>query len=213
MNRLIAREVQLSSRWIETCGLVEQLEKALNGPFLKGLNHPRIAFVGRSNVGKSTLINALLEAKLAQTSAEPGKTRLIHFYLSEKLHRILVDLPGYGFAKVSQADRDRWAEFINAYLKMDEGLDRALVLIDSRNGPTAIDKQAIEFLSFANIPVNFVCTKFDKLKTQAERVKRQREVEAAIKDMGFEKDKIFWTTGTDTRTLKELKAELLRKDK
>src|SRR4051812_5723044 len=101
----------MSGEFILTIGDRSQLEsgKLIRGPFLKGRREPRIALVGRSNVGKSSLINSILEAKLARISTEPGKTRAIHCYLWNEAARILVDLPGYGYARVSKVERERWA--------------------------------------------------------------------------------------------------------
>src|SRR4051812_6041463 len=128
------------SRFLVTLGDVSQVSNALTGPSLKGHREPRLAMVGRSNVGKSSLINKLLGAPLARISKQPGKTRCLHFYLWGEEKRILVDLPGYGYARVAKTERDRWSEFIGAYLESDVHLQGVMVLLDSRHGPTEQDR-------------------------------------------------------------------------
>lgn len=129
---------------------------------------PEIAFSGRSNVGKSSLINKLLGRKsLARVSAVPGKTITINFYSLEKLH--IVDLPGYGYAKVGKSEKLRWAELIEGYLHDDRNLALVVQLIDFRHKPTADDIMMINFLIDSEIPFIIALTKADKLK------KRERE--------------------------------------
>lgn len=129
---------------------------------------PEIAFSGRSNVGKSSLINKLLGRKsLARVSAVPGKTITINFYSLEKLH--IVDLPGYGYAKVGKNEKLRWAELIEGYLHDDRNLALVVQLIDFRHSPTADDIMMINFLIDSEIPFIIALTKADKLK------KRERE--------------------------------------
>lgn len=127
---------------------------------------PEIAFSGRSNVGKSSLINKLLNRKaLARTSATPGKTATINFYLLDTLR--LVDLPGYGYAKVSQAEKKRWKTLIEGYFEADRDLRLTLQLVDMRHPPTADDHLMIDYMIQSEIPFVIVLTKADKLnKTQ-----------------------------------------------
>ena len=183
---------------------VSQLETMFNGPFLRGRREGRVAFVGRSNVGKSSLINALLGRKLAYVSSEPGKTRTINFYDWVNVSRILVDLPGYGYAKQSQEDRNKWAKFIEAYLKADEGLERVLILLDARHGPTDKDIDAIQFFSRLGVPLTFVMTKLDQVKTQSEKSKRKKEVESTLGKLRLSDSPIFWLTVNDKRTIQPL---------
>jgi GTP-binding protein len=126
---------------------------------------PEYAFIGRSNVGKSSLINMLTERKgLAKTSASPGKTQLInHFIINEKWY--LVDLPGYGYAKVSKTSRAEWARMINYYLRHRANLMCVFVLIDSRHSPQAADLEFMEKLGEESIPFVMVFTKADKQST------------------------------------------------
>ena len=192
-----------------TIGDTSQIEPNLKGGFLKGNHQARIAMVGRSNVGKSSLINALLGAKLAQTSAQPGKTRLLHFYLWTDAKRILADLPGYGFARAAKDERDRWSTFINAYLRADGGLEQAIVLLDARHGPTEIDCEAIRFLYFERVPVRFVFTKSDQLKNQSERARRKKEAVLALKELGYDASKSHWVSVNDRKSIEFFGKSLL----
>ncbi|NOZ47190.1 MAG: YihA family ribosome biogenesis GTP-binding protein [Chlorobi bacterium] len=124
---------------------------------------PEYAFVGRSNVGKSSLINMLTyRNKLAKISVKPGKTRLInHFLINEQWY--LVDLPGYGYAKVSKADRKKWELFIRKYIMARKNLVCLFVLIDARHEPQKNDLEFMEWLGINEIPFAIVYTKSDKL--------------------------------------------------
>lgn len=173
-----------------------QLPSLMKGDFLKGHGEPRLVMVGRSNVGKSSLINALLGKRLARISTQPGKTRAIHFYLWNGFKKIIADFPGYGFAKVSKTERESWNLLIGAYLDSESNLDRALVLLDARHGPTASDLEAIDFLSFRNIPVTLIFTKADTLKTQSLRASRQKEVAEILKGQKVldRSSPVFWVS-------------------
>ena len=123
---------------------------------------PEIAFAGRSNVGKSTLINKLFQRKnLARVSSVPGKTATINFYHCDSV--IFADLPGYGYAKRSKSELVRWQELINGYLQGDRDLRAVLLLIDMRHPPTANDLQMVNFLIDTEMPFAIVLTKADKL--------------------------------------------------
>ncbi len=139
---------------------------AAYGPF-EGAGLPQIAVVGRSNVGKSTLINRLCRRnKLARTSATPGKTRLINiFLLNGAFH--LVDLPGYGFAKVDKQEQKRWGEMMEGYFRDTQELKLTLHLVDIRHEPTRDDLQMNAFLREMGLPFLVVATKADKISRGA----------------------------------------------
>lgn len=127
-----------------------------------------VAFVGRSNVGKSSLINFMTNnGKLAKTSSLPGRTRLINYFLINK-EFLLVDLPGYGYAKASKEAQASWGTLLENYLKKSQNLKAVYLLLDIRHLPNDNDKQMIKFLYYYNIPTVFVLTKADKL-SKAER--------------------------------------------
>lgn len=124
---------------------------------------PEVALAGRSNVGKSSFINTLLNRKnLARTSGKPGKTQLLNFFnIDDKLR--LVDVPGYGYARVSKKEREKWGRMIEEYLTSRENLKAVVSLVDFRHEPSADDVQMYEFLKYYEIPVVLVATKADKI--------------------------------------------------
>ena len=149
---------------------------------------PQIAFLGRSNVGKSSLINTLLRRtrhKLAHVSATPGKTRTINFFLVNE-HFFLVALPGYGYARAPKHMREAWVELIDWYLK-DSGCVKGLVhLVDSRRRQTKHDLKMVSYLARLGIPALAVLTKMDKLK----KSQHLPAIERACEDLGFEEDQV-----------------------
>lgn len=142
-------------------------------------DRPEYAFIGRSNVGKSSLINMLTERKkLAKISGRPGKTQLInHFLINDYWY--LVDLPGYGFAQASKTDIAKWEKFIRRYLLNRENLMCVFVLIDSRHDPQKADLEFMEWLGVHEIPFVMCFTKVDKLGTS----KRQQQIASYKKQM------------------------------
>ena len=130
-------------------------------------NFPEYAFIGRSNVGKSSLINMLTnQKKLAKTSGRPGKTQLInHFLINEQWY--LVDLPGYGYARVSKSSKKTFQKFITSYFRQRKQLVSAFVLIDIRHEPQQIDLNFMQWLGEQQIPFSIIFTKSDKLKPKA----------------------------------------------
>ena len=125
-------------------------------------NKPMIAVCGKSNVGKSSFINMLANRKkLAKTSSEPGRTRLVNYFDFGEF--VLADLPGYGFARVSKTEKDKWARTLDAFFKDKETISHIFMLVDSRHDPTADDMQMIEFLHYHTLPFTVVLTKVDKL--------------------------------------------------
>ena len=131
---------------------------------------PEIAMAGKSNVGKSSLINSLTRhSKLARTSSEPGKTRLINYYsINEEF--LLVDLPGYGFARAPKSEQEKWSQMIEGYLTGSQQLKHVFHLVDIRHAPTKEDQMMTEYLRHYDIPFTVIATKADKLsKAQRSR--------------------------------------------
>ncbi len=140
---------------------------------------PEVAFAGKSNVGKSSLINALLNRRgLVKTSATPGKTQAINFFVINASYR-MVDLPGYGFAKVPLAVRQSWEGLILAYLSGREALRGVVVILDARHDPGPLDRQLKAWLDAAGVPALYVANKIDKLK-RGQVATRLRAVAAAL---------------------------------
>ncbi len=138
-------------------GTVEQLPES---------ELPEIVFSGHSNVGKSSLINKLANRKnIARVSSQPGKTATINFYKGDGFH--LVDLPGYGYAKVSKAEKARWAELVEGYLSDKRNIALIIQIVDIRHKPTKDDYDMLKFLYDSNAPFVIVLTKKDKLKKTA----------------------------------------------
>lgn len=149
---------------------------------------PEFVFIGRSNVGKSSLINSLTRVKnLARVSSQPGKTQTINFYElgaklpgeEERRSFYLVDLPGYGYAKTGKEKRKLWSAFIEEYLRTSEQLQFVCQLIDIRHAPMASDVEMFQWLVRAGIPVLVIATKADKIGKQA-RVAQVREIQKAL---------------------------------
>ena len=134
-----------------------------NSKNLNGLDKPEFAFVGRSNVGKSSLINSLTNRKkLAKASSTPGRTRLINIFdINHSFY--FIDLPGYGFAQASKKEQAGWQQLIGTYLENSNNLKRVFVLVDIRHLPNDKDKLMLNYLYTYNIPFNIIATKADKL--------------------------------------------------
>ena len=147
-----------------------------------GQGLPEIAMVGKSNVGKSSLINNMTgNSKLARTSSEPGKTRLVNLYLINEAF-FLVDLPGYGFARAPKQEKQKWADMIEGYLKGSEHLKRVFQLVDVRHAPTVDDQLMVEYLRHYDIPFTVVATKADKLS----KAQRGRSIPVICRTLGVQ---------------------------
>lgn len=147
-----------------------------------GQGLPEIAMVGKSNVGKSTLINSLTRnGKLAHTSSEPGKTRLVNLFCINDSF-FLVDLPGYGFAKASKQEQQKWADMIEGYLKGSSNLKRVFLLVDIRHAPTGDDKMMVDYLRHYDIPFTVVATKADKLS----KAQRGRSIPVICRELAVQ---------------------------
>ena len=139
---------------------------------------PMIAVCGKFNVGKSSFINMLASRKkLAKTSSEPGRTRLVNYFDFGEF--ILADLPGYGFARVSKGEKEKWAKTLDQFFKKSEHISHVFMLVDARHDPTADDVQMIEFLHYYTIPFTVTLTKADKLS----RMKLKEHIKAIAADL------------------------------
>ena len=161
---MVIKQVELET----VCGITSKIPKNLL---------PEIAFAGKSNVGKSSLINALMNRKsLARTSSQPGKTQTINFYnINDSMY--LVDLPGYGYAKVPQQEKEKWGKMIEKYLHRSKQLRAVFLLIDIRHAPSANDKQMYDWISYQGYAPIIIATKLDKIKRSqvSKQVKLIRE--------------------------------------
>lgn len=169
-------------------GPVEFLKSAPGLEFLPGADVPEIAFAGRSNVGKSSLLNAITgRNKLARTSNTPGRTQELNFFdVGSPLMLRLVDMPGYGFAEAPRDMVKRWRFLVNDYLRGRQVLKRAVVLIDSRHGVKPVDHEIMDMLDAAAVGYRLVLTKADKIKaTELEAVRAATEAEARKRPAAF----------------------------
>ena len=160
---------------------------------------PEIAFAGKSNVGKSSLINALMNRKsLARTSAQPGKTQTINFYnINDELY--FVDLPGYGYAKVSQQEKEKWGKMIEKYLHRSKVLQDVFLLVDIRHEPSANDRQMYEWILANGYHPIVIATKLDKIN----RSQIAKQVKLVKQGLGVDKDTIVIPFSAETKQGRE----------
>lgn len=156
---------------------------------------PEVAFAGKSNVGKSSLINALMRRKsYARTSSQPGKTQTINFYNINEL-MYLVDLPGYGYAKVSESVKAKWGKMIEKYLRTSKQLKQVFLLIDIRHDPSANDKMMYDWIVENGFRPIIVATKLDKIK----RSQVQKQVKAVRNGLGLRKEDVLIPFSSETK--------------
>ncbi len=169
-------------------------------------NCPEIAFAGRSNVGKSSLLNLLTgRKKLARISGSPGKTRTINFYTINEDEFRIVDLPGYGYAKVSKSISQNWGDMIERYLKNRESLRQVVLLLDIRHKPTEQDRQMYEWMRHYGYGSLIVATKTDKVS----RNQYQKCLRVIRETLDLDKDTVIVPTSTLKKTgIEELKEEI-----
>ena len=160
---------------------------------------PEIAFAGKSNVGKSSLINALMNRKsLARTSGQPGKTQTINFYnVNDELY--LTDLPGYGFAKVSEKEKQKWGQMIENYLHTSKQLRAVFLLIDIRHDPSANDRVMYEWMVYQGFHPIIIATKLDKIK----RSQLQKQLKAIRTGLNVEPETIIIPFSAQTKQGRE----------
>ncbi len=183
-----------TARFEAAYGTAEQLPESTT---------PEVAFAGRSNVGKSSLINCLCRRKaLARTSSQPGKTANINFYEADGIR--LVDLPGYGFAKVSQKERQRWADLIAGYFDQERSFNLVVALVDIRHDAQKLDEQMLEFLRETELPFVVVLTKADKLS----RPKQDQQASRLAKQFGIPRTQMIITSAEKNLGIDELRRRI-----
>jgi GTP-binding protein len=166
---------------------------------------PEVAFAGRSNVGKSSLLNRLVRRRaFARVSRTPGRTREINFFrVNDQM--VLVDLPGYGYARISKQQRAGWAPLIEEYLQTSERLQGVVHLLDVRHDPTADDRQMLDFLAELGVPTIVVVTKIDKLST----ARADTRVQALASDLDLSEDQVIPFSGATGGGRDELAAAIV----
>lgn len=186
-----------NAKFVKAAGTAEQLPPS---------QCPEVAFAGRSNVGKSSLINKVLNRKgLVKVSSQPGKTTTINFFSVDKT--MFVDLPGYGYAKVSRAERERWSRLIDGYFDQDRRFALVVSLVDIRHDASDLDVRMVSFLRERELPFVVVATKADKLSKQ----QQQRQVAALKRQLGFEEDDVMIATSvTKSQGIEELKKRIAK---
>jgi GTP-binding protein len=180
--------------------LLSDTDPAKLGPSLA-----EVAFVGRSNSGKSTMINALCRKDLARTSSTPGRTRTINVYEAAPQRRI-VDLPGYGFATGPASSREGWGAMIEGYLVGSKTLAAIFILVDAKLGPQKIDLEMLNWLQAESLPWRVVATKVDQVKSSRALVRR-REVAQAV---GLTPEALAWVSSQEGTGIGELRNEVAK---
>lgn len=161
---------------------------------------PEVSFVGRSNVGKSSLLNKLIGRKqLAKVSSQPGKTANINFFDVDGVR--FVDLPGYGFAKVSRSEKQRWADLIGGYFEQERSFNLVVALVDIRHDAQKLDQEMLAFLVEAELPFVVALTKADKLS----RSKQMQQLASLSRQFGLSKDQMIVTSSEKGTGIDELR--------
>jgi GTP-binding protein len=184
---MVIKEVALET----VCGVTSTLPKN---------RLPEVAFAGKSNVGKSSLVNALMNRKnLARTSAQPGKTQTINFYnINQEIY--LVDLPGYGYAKATEKEKAAWGVMIENYLNTSEQLRAVFLLVDIRHAPSANDRQMFEWMAYVGYDPIVIATKADKIK----RSQLDKQIRLLREGLGADGDTIIVPFSAETKQGREI---------
>ncbi|MCX6174358.1 MAG: ribosome biogenesis GTP-binding protein YihA/YsxC [Ignavibacteriales bacterium] len=187
---------------------IEFIKPVYNLIELPKRNLPTVVLCGRSNVGKSSFINSLFNTKLAKTSSHPGKTRSINYYLVENKF-FLVDLPGFGYARVSKSERDAWQLLLEKYFSLNKNIDLAVHIIDSRHDPMQLDIELNEFLHKQRIPYFVILNKSDKLK-QSELASARKQIKKFFPELIYGENMLFYSTikGTGKKEVVKLLTSL-----
>lgn len=183
---MIIKNVELET----VCGITSKLPEN---------QRPEVAFVGKSNVGKSSMINALVNRKaLARTSGQPGKTQTVNFYnVNQELY--LVDLPGYGFAKISQTEKEKWGRMIENYLHSSRQLRAVFLLVDIRHEPGANDKTMYDWICYQGYEPVIIATKLDKIK----RSQIQKQIKLIREGLGTKPETLIIPFSAETKQGRE----------
>ena len=164
---------------------------------------PEVAFAGRSNVGKSSMLNALFGRKsLAKVSQKPGKTSTINFFATEGAR--FVDLPGYGFAKVSQREKQRWADLISGYFAQERSFNLVIALVDIRHDAQKLDHEMVGFLRESELPFVVALTKADKLG----RSKQTQQAATIARQLGIDREQVVVTSSETGQGIDELRRRI-----
>ncbi|MDD6616358.1 MAG: ribosome biogenesis GTP-binding protein YihA/YsxC [Lachnospiraceae bacterium] len=183
---MIIKNVELET----VCGITSKLPEN---------QRPEVAFAGKSNVGKSSMINALVNRKaLARTSGQPGKTQTVNFYnVNQELY--LVDLPGYGFAKISQTEKEKWGRMIENYLHSSRQLRAVFLLVDIRHEPGANDKTMYDWICYQGYEPVIIATKLDKIK----RSQIQKQIKLIREGLGTKPETLIIPFSAETKQGRE----------
>lgn len=185
-DHMIIKNVELET----VCGITSKLPEN---------QRPEVAFAGKSNVGKSSMINALVNRKaLARTSGQPGKTQTVNFYnVNQELY--LVDLPGYGFAKISQTEKEKWGRMIENYLHSSRQLRAVFLLVDIRHEPGANDKTMYDWICYQGYEPVIIATKLDKIK----RSQIQKQIKLIREGLGTKPETLIIPFSAETKQGRE----------
>ena len=197
----------MAIKYMTSIGDPKQLDTLLRDQALDGKIEKRVVFAGRSNAGKSSLLNSMTRSKIAQISREPGKTRKVNLFFCDYHKKVFVDLPGYGFAKRTGNERKLWEQLISSYLEADkENIDRIILVTDCRHGPSDSDLHAMEFFHSLGFSVTLVLSKSDKLN-QKKTSARRKEIKEILSDIKPEKS--YWISSLKGTGVRELSKDII----